>query len=265
MENIRTSNLLGATRIDSDKITATTFVKDAPKITRYSLADSADGTNSGMDYHIEIISKDDKCRVLKFLRRYFFRDEPLNKSIQLIPEGENSTCLELEEYCSHTSFENNLSFMAVSTSGAIIGVLLNGKMDSPSPSNEEPEYIRSCKNPKFKKILRLLHYIDKNVNADGRFQDVNVLEIRIISVDTNWRGKGVAKALIKKTIEIANEQGFHYVRADCTSLFSGKLCARFGFDAIYKLLYKDYVDENGKPIFSPAPPHEAATTYVKKL
>ncbi|XP_012228663.1 arylalkylamine N-acetyltransferase 1-like isoform X2 [Linepithema humile] len=263
MENTRPSNLIDLTRIDNNKTIATSFVKDVPKITRYSLADSADGTNGGMDYHVEIINKDDKLRVLKFLRRYFFRDEPLNQSIQLIPEGEDSTCLELEDYCSHASLENNLSLMAVSTSGAIIGVLLNGKMDP--PSCEESEYIRSCKNAKFKKILRLLHYIDKNVNADGQFRDSNVLEIRIISVDTNWRGKGVAKILIEKTIEIAKEQGFHYVRADCTSLFSGKLCARFGFDAIYKLSYTDYVDENGKPIFSPALPHTAAITYVKKL
>lgn len=65
--------------------------------------------------------------------------------------------------------------------------------------------------------------------------------------------------------EIAKEQGFHYIRADCTSLFSGKLCARLGFDAIYKLNYNDYVDEDGEPIFSPALPHTAAVTYTRKL
>lgn len=81
-----------------------------------------------MEYHIEVISKDDKLRVLKFLRRFFFRDEPLNQSIQLIPEGEDSTCMELEDYCSHASLENGLSLMAVSASGAIVGVQLNGKV-----------------------------------------------------------------------------------------------------------------------------------------
>lgn len=80
-----------------------------------------------MDYHIQMITKDDKLRILKFLRRFFFRDEPLNHSIELIPESEDSTCLELEEYCSMSSFENNLSLMAISTNGAIIGVILNGK------------------------------------------------------------------------------------------------------------------------------------------
>ncbi|XP_029157914.1 dopamine N-acetyltransferase-like isoform X2 [Nylanderia fulva] len=227
------------------------------------LADSADGLDSGMDYHVEKITKDNKLKVLKFLRRFFFRDEPLNHSIQLIPEGEDSTCTELEDYCSHSSFENNLSLMAVTANGTIIGVVLNGKADPPSA--EEPEDIESCKNAKFKKILRLLYYIDKNVNVDGRFRDLNVLEVKIISVDTNWRGKGVGKVLIEKTIEIAKEEGFHYARADCSSFFSGKLCARIGFEAIYKLKYNDYVDEEGKPIFSPALPHTAVVSYIKKL
>lgn len=94
----------------------------------FQLADSADGSNSGMDYHLKIINKDDKLRVLKFLRRFFFRDEPLNHSIKLIPEGEDSTCIELENYCVYSSLENNLSLMAVSASGAIVGIELNGKV-----------------------------------------------------------------------------------------------------------------------------------------
>lgn len=259
MEAMLPSNLDNSARIDANK---TNFAKDVPKITRYTLADSADN-NINMDYNIQIITKDDKLRILKFLRRFFFRDEPLNYAIQLIPESEDSTCLELEEYCSMSSLENNLSLMAVSTSGAIVGVILNGKMDP--PSDQEPEYITMCENPKFKKILRLLYRVDKDVNRDGKFQGQNILEVRIISVDTNWRGKGIAKTLVEKTIELAKEKDFNIVRVDCSSFFSGKLCARLNFERIYELKYADYVDEDGNPIFSPAYPHTSVTTYVKKL
>ncbi|XP_046824196.1 arylalkylamine N-acetyltransferase 1-like isoform X1 [Vespa crabro] len=266
METILANNLSPTARIGDTNIEQkgkTNFVKDTKKMTRYTLADSADSViNAAMDYHIEIITRDDKHRVLKFLRRFFFRDEPLNQNIALIPEGENSTCLELEDYCSKSSLENNLSLMAVSSTGAIIGVLLNGKLE---PCEEdEPDYIENCENLKFRKILRFLHYIDKRVNV-GKFQDQNILEIRIISVDTNWRGKGIAKALIEKTIEIAKEHNFQAIRVDCTSMFSGKLCERFGFETIDQVKYSDYVDENGKPIFTPAPPHMAANSYIKRL
>jgi len=53
---------------------------------------------------------------------------------------------------------------------------------------------------KFKKILKLLHHVDKSVNLGEQFPDSNILEIKIISVDTNWRGKGVGKALMGKTM-----------------------------------------------------------------
>ncbi|KAK2580478.1 hypothetical protein KPH14_006218 [Odynerus spinipes] len=263
MESILANELSPSTLIGDAEKSKTNFAKDAPKINRYSLADSADVMNANMDYHIEVITRDDKHRVLKFLRRFFFRDEPLNHSIELIPEGENSTCLELEDYCSKSSLENNLSLMAVSSSGAIVGILLNGKLES--CDEDEPEYIASCDNPKFKKILRLLHHVDRQVTTSGKFKNQNVLEIKIISVDTNWRGKGVAKALVEKATEIAREHDFHVMRADCTSMFSGKLCERLGFEAIYRLNYSDYVDEDRKPIFTPAFPHTAIITYVKRL
>lgn len=153
--------------------------------------------------------------------------------------------------------------MAVSSTGSIVGILLNGKLES--SDEDEPDYITNCENPKFKKILRLLHYVDRQVNADGKFKNQNVLEIRIISVDTNWRGKGIAKLLMERATEIAREYNFHVMRADCTSMFSGKLCERLGFEAVYRLNYKDYVDEDGKPVFKPIHPHTAIITYVKRL
>ncbi|XP_024937375.1 dopamine N-acetyltransferase isoform X2 [Cephus cinctus] len=226
------------------------------------LGDTTNEADANMDYHIQMITKEDIPRVLKFLRRFFFRDEPLNHSIQLIPEGEDSTCVELEEYCM-ISVEDNLSYMAVTTNGSIIGVQLNGKMEP--LKDDEPEYISSCKNSKFKKILRLLRYIDLNVNRAGRFSGQNVIEIRILSVDSTWRGRGVAKALMEKTIEIAKERNFQILRCDCTSFFSGKLCEKFGFEICYEVKYADYVDENGTPIFHPSPPHTAAVTYITKL
>ncbi|XP_017791477.1 PREDICTED: dopamine N-acetyltransferase-like isoform X1 [Habropoda laboriosa] len=266
MDTVMSSESSGSTRIDAGK-NQTSFQNYVQKYPKYTLADSGykdtERQRLNMDYHIQVVTKDDKLRILKFLRRFFFRDEPLNQSIELIPENEDSTCLELEEYCSMSSLENNLSLMAVSTNGAIVGVLLNGKMDP--PSDEEPEYISTCENPKFKKILRLLNYVDRNVNRDGKFRGLNILEIRIISVDSNWRGKGIAKSLMEKAIEIGKEKGFHIVRADCSSFFSGKLCARLGFERIYELNYAAYLDEDGNPVFSPAYPHTAIISYIKKL
>ena len=49
-------------------------------------------------YTIVPITKDDAEKVVHFLRKFFFRDEPLNVAIGLLDEP-HSTCPELEAYC----------------------------------------------------------------------------------------------------------------------------------------------------------------------
>lgn len=90
------------------------------------LADSTNSERIDMDFQIQVVTRNDKLRILNFLRKFFFRDEPLNHSIQLLSEREESTCRELEDY-SLSSLENNLNLMAVLPNGALVGVILNGK------------------------------------------------------------------------------------------------------------------------------------------
>lgn len=66
--------------------------------------------------------------------------------------------------------------------------------------DDEPDYITNCQSPKFKKILRLLHHTDKTANIPRRYPGKKVLEVRIISVDSNWRGKGIGAALVEKSM-----------------------------------------------------------------
>ncbi|XP_050476184.1 arylalkylamine N-acetyltransferase 1-like isoform X1 [Bombus huntii] len=261
METALSTDLVNSARSDVGK-SQTTFAKDVPKMVKYTLADSTNSEGIDMDYQIQSVTKDDKLRVLNFLKRYFFRDEPLNQSIQLLAGREDFTCTELEQY-SLTSLENDLNLMAVLSDGTLVGVVLNGKMDP--PCDEEPHYISKCRNPKFKKILQLLHHVDQKVNCEENFHGLDVLEIKIISVDCEWRGRGVAKALLERTLEIGKERGFQMARADCSSSFSGKLCARMGFERVYELNYADYLDEDGNPIFSPESPHTEIVSYIKRL
>ncbi|XP_034945523.1 dopamine N-acetyltransferase-like isoform X2 [Chelonus insularis] len=226
------------------------------------LIDAMGKNEALMDYTIKKIEPKDKPEVLAFLKRFFFRDEPLNDSIQLIPEGETS-CPPLENY-SMSSIEENLSLMAVSSSGSIVGVLLNGTTVAPEDS-EEPDFIKECDHQKFRKILKLLHHVDREANVVKRYPGKKILDIKIISVDNNWRGKGIAAELFKKTMKIAKELNYDYVRCDCSSHFTSKLCKRLGFEEIFELKYKDYVDQDGKPVFTPAPPHDSISTCVSKL
>lgn len=88
-----------------------------------------------------------------------------------------------------------MAYKAISTSGNLIGVILNGikcKFDKHEDNTED--------DTKFKHIETFLNKVDKEANVFCQYPNVcRVLNIDIISVDDMYRGKGVCKALIDKT------------------------------------------------------------------
>lgn len=145
-------------------------------------------------YEILPVTSEDSERVLNHLRKFFFKDEPLNVAVKLIEPGETS-CKELEEF-SMNCVKDNLSLMAVTSSGTVIGVSLNEKMER----NDEPCKDIECPNPKFRKILNLLCTIDSEGKVFEKFPNIDkILNVTILSVDETWRGRGIAKQLMNKT------------------------------------------------------------------
>lgn len=60
--------------------------------------DKMDESNKPLySYSIIPITSDDKETVAAFLRKFFFRDEPLNVAIQLLEETDSAT--KLKNYC----------------------------------------------------------------------------------------------------------------------------------------------------------------------
>lgn len=146
------------------------------------------------DYTITRLKKEDCERSIEFLRRFFFRDEPLNVEQNLL-ETDDATCEELEDF-SMKSIHEGVSLMATSRAGDIVGICLNGVLGRDDPEEEDFH----CPNKKFAKILKLLDFVDREANVFGQFPDVQkILSLKILSVDGSWRGQGIAKALIDKS------------------------------------------------------------------
>lgn len=138
---------------------------------------------------------DDKDRdeTLQFLRKFFIRDEPLNYSLGLL-EG-RSKCNELEEFCVK-ELDNGINLKAVSN-GKIIGLCFNGILTK--GYIDEIEEV-DCPDKKFEKILKLLDHVAVESNVFGKFEDCDkALTVKILSVDSAWRGRGIAKELMDKS------------------------------------------------------------------
>jgi GNAT superfamily N-acetyltransferase len=95
--------------------------------------------------------------------------------------------------------------MAVSATGSVVGVVLNGTHE-PGHLEEMERDADACPHPRFRKILQLLAAVERRSDVFGKFPDVDKLvEVRILSVDSAMRGRGIAKALLEKSTSVLSE------------------------------------------------------------
>ncbi|KAF7271333.1 hypothetical protein GWI33_015777 [Rhynchophorus ferrugineus] len=214
---------------------------------------------SPKEYDIQVATVEDKEEILNFLRKFFFKDEPLNKFLGLIDE-KTPTCLDLEDF-STKEIDNNLNLKAVHN-GKIIGISLNGLLKRGYLEEEDDLHIT---DPKFVKIVRLLERVSKESDVFARFPDSDTaVTVKILSVNDAYRGQGIARELVNKTRELAKQIGAGFITVDCTSHFTALAVKKLGFELHYKLNYADH-KENDEVVFKPELPHEAVTVYVQKI
>lgn len=242
-------------------------LESPPPTPMSSSAPAPAASSAPLSYEIRPLRQADGARMIAFLRRLFFRDEPLNVAVQLVPPGED-TCAELEDYCL-ASLPDDLSLMAVdASSGELLAVCING-LHEPGGEAEGEAAAARCPNARFRRILQLLAFVDARASAALRQRfpdpaDRRQLEVRILSVDGAARGRGLATALISRTSELARERGIPLVRVDCTSHYSARAVGRLGFERVFSLPYSQY-RRDGQVVFAPAEPHTEVSTYIKRV
>lgn len=208
---------------------------------------------------IELITEEDAEDVVKLLKKFFFKDEPLNTFVKL---GE---CKELEKYCTKNLHEH-CSFKAVNSRGEIVGVNINGLITKPKETDEPPKKLADgCEHPKFKIIMSLMDYVDEQFNIFDLYPDVEqLLDIKIMSVDSRYRGQGIAGKLTDRTIQYMKEENIELLHVLCSSHFSARVMEKMGFEEVFKLPYCDYL-VNGEQVLQPEKPHVAVRILTKRL
>lgn len=194
--------------------------------------------------------------VLDHLRDNFFYDEPLNQAVGLCREkGEGHP--ELEKH-SLATLSDGVSVAVQNSKGEIVGVCLNGFL-RPGETTKAKEALEKCQDERFQKIFNLLY--DQNLKFD-LFEMLNVdriFEYRILSVDKNYRGQGLAKKLMMKSEEVARKYHCKVVKGDATAVGSLAICLSLGLKPIQEIEYKDIEDLNVNP------PHEKLVILYKQL
>lgn len=113
--------------------------------------------------------------------------------------------------------------------------------------------------------MQFFEHLESRYNVFDEFPECDrVFEVGIMSVSSEYRGAGIAMALLKKTMELVEKMSVPLSYCICSSRFSGIICAQSGFEAVHRLPYKDYMVEGRRQI-RPEEPHTEAVLYVRKM
>nr|XP_012215337.1 PREDICTED: dopamine N-acetyltransferase [Linepithema humile] len=202
------------------------------------------------------VPEDRYDEAIHHLRWNFFADEPLNNAVGLCAKGESQ--LELERHCLLT-LKQGYSRMLVDKKGAIAGMALNGILKK-GEREETERRLSELDDDKFKTIFGLLYKVNDKIDLFEKYDVDKLFECRILSVDENYRGKGLASILMADSVETARNAGFKVCKADATGAYSQKVCLKHGFQVEAEIPYVE-LDKSIRP----APPHQALKLMVKLL
>ncbi|XP_022199206.2 uncharacterized protein LOC111056180 [Nilaparvata lugens] len=200
--------------------------------------------------------------VVNLFRNHFYVDEPLLAALKLCKRGEPQP--EMDDYCMK-NLKEGFSIAALDEkTDKVIATVMNGIIHDCDPDdfNEKLETMTG----KIKEIFKLLYYSNQHLDLFCRYNVEEIFEIRLLSVDSKYFGRGLAKELIKRSVDLGQESGYRYViaKADCTGFFSQKLLSGYGFQKIHEIRYSCYKDKYKNVIFRTAPPHDTLAVMVKQ-
>lgn len=110
-----------------------------------------------------------------------------------------------------------------------------------------------------------MDYIDSKFNIFDLYPNYDtVLDGKILSVNSDYRGMGIAGRLTEKTLEYMRENSIPLMHVLCTSHFSARVLEKLDFKEVFQMPYKEY-KVDGEIVFKPELPHTAAKILVKEL
>ncbi|PSN52966.1 Dopamine N-acetyltransferase [Blattella germanica] len=208
------------------------------------------------DYDIVPATVDDKERIAEYLRYNFYPNEPLNLAV--------GTPLNrpIEAIRGLLRLSDGTSFIAITKSGEIIGVVLNEEFTE----EEVHEYSKPAfHNEAYYKVFTFVTMVEHNANILGQTGLDRGLFLHILSVHPKAGGRGIGKALMTRSRDTAKAKGHPLLAIMCSSYYSARIAESIGMECIYRLPYSEYKNEKGEQVFIPPPPHKEVKMYVLKL
>lgn len=152
--------------------------------------------------------------------------------------------------------EEDFTVKARTREGTIVGVAVNRA----KIVYQNTEVIEK----KWMEMRNFLQFVAEDAKTSSLPE--KTIELRILSMNPEYRGRGIAKRLTEESMRIAKSRGFEVMKMCCTSEFTAKIARSLGWQEFYRLAYKDYEKvSSSQYVLKPAPPHEHIYYYITYL
>lgn len=146
------------------------------------------------EFETRTASQHDQEGIFQHMSNFFFKDEPMcmcfgHEPDDIFYEDLNNFVAEL--------LQEPDNCLILLHKGALVGVALNTLQERDQPVQFTENTIKSRK---FQHISNILEHVEKESKLFEKYPNCNkILTITMLSVDTSYRGQGLAKLLVDKT------------------------------------------------------------------
>ncbi|CAA9997340.1 unnamed protein product [Nesidiocoris tenuis] len=198
------------------------------------------------------------------MRHNFFADEPTTLMLGI---GRHNEPVPMFEDLFVQALKEELSVMYLHTATNQIGALSINGIFKPSDihGGRESAVSEAEIADNVLMIYNLFTEIHRCLNLFEKYDVDNMFDIKAISVDKSHRKKGLAKALISASLDVAECCRMKVVKTEGTSAYSQKAFQDAGFKTVWERNYSAFLCENGDPVFMPVDPHVSLKIMTKIL
>jgi ribosomal protein S18 acetylase RimI-like enzyme len=210
------------------------------------------------DYDIVSATEESQDNIVEFLRRAFYKHEPLSVAIGA-PSDLPIKCIIPLKYLSEGK-----SLIAVSRNGRRILGFCGNTVITPNGNENIIQQMRYI-GPPYSIILEFHNKIEDNADIWKKTGADRALLICHLGVDPAVKGRGIGRRLTEASRHLARSEGYPLLYIMCTSYYSAKIARNIGMQCVYSLPYAEYKDKDGNPVFTPPQPHKEVAVFVQKL
>ncbi|KAK0413081.1 hypothetical protein QR680_006588 [Steinernema hermaphroditum] len=196
------------------------------------------------DLRIVRLTKDDHSAVYNFMCKDFLYTESLNQALDLKLEETDDFHDIIASYLEHP-----ISYGMKNELDQIVGMRLCSVLHR--PRNGENPVEPPPKNWKLAEIFKFISKVESKMWDYIPSTWNQVMYFGILSVDKAYARRGIGKALADHNMQEVKDLGCQGIVTELSALKSQQLFLnRLGYHKLYELLYKDWLDKKGNPIFT---------------